>query len=56
MLDSVAAYVGSWRFVILMTLLLIVWIIWNSIPFLARIPPTLRLYILLNLCLSFLAG
>ena len=52
--DSVAAYVGSWRFVILMTALLIVWLIWNSIPLLPRFDPAP--FILLNLCLSFLAG
>ena len=52
--DSVAAYVGSWRFVILMTILLIVWIIWNSIPFLPHFDAAP--FILLNLCLSFLAG
>jgi uncharacterized membrane protein len=52
--DSVAAYVGSWRFVILMTGLLIVWLIWNSIPFLPHFDPAP--FILLNLCLSFLAG
>jgi uncharacterized membrane protein len=52
--DSVAAYVGSWRFVILMTVLLIVWIVWNSISFLPHFDPPP--FILLNLCLSFLAG
>jgi len=52
--DSVASYVGSWRFVILMTSLLIVWLIWNSISFLPHFDPAP--FILLNLCLSFLAG
>jgi len=52
--DSVAAYVGSWRFVILMTGLLIIWLIWNSIPSLPHFDPAP--FILLNLCLSFLAG
>ena len=52
--DSVAAYVGSWRFVILMTALLVVWLVWNSIPFLPHFDPAP--FILLNLCLSFLAG
>ncbi len=52
--DSVAAYVGSWRFVILMTVLLVVWLVWNSIPFLPHFDPAP--FILLNLCLSFLAG
>ncbi|HEX3643368.1 MAG TPA: DUF1003 domain-containing protein [Ktedonobacteraceae bacterium] len=52
--DSVASYVGSWRFVILMTSLLIVWLVWNSISFLPHFDPAP--FILLNLCLSFLAG
>ncbi len=52
--DSVAAYVGSWRFVILMTVLLVVWLVWNNIPFLPHFDPAP--FILLNLCLSFLAG
>src|SRR5712672_2951636 len=52
--DSVASYVGSWRFVILMTGLLIAWLAWNSIPFLPHFDPAP--FILLNLCLSFIAG
>jgi uncharacterized membrane protein len=52
--DSVASYVGSWRFVLLMTGLLIAWIAWNSISFLPHFDPAP--FILLNLCLSFLAG
>ncbi len=53
--DNVASFVGSWPFVILMTSFLALWIIvnivgifglrWDAYPF-----------ILLNLCLSFLAG
>ncbi len=52
--DNVAAYVGSWRFVIVMSTLLAGWIIWNSLPFLPHFD--LFPFILLNLLLSFIAG
>jgi uncharacterized membrane protein len=52
--DIVAAYVGSWRFVLLMTGLLIAWIVWNTIPLLPHFDPAP--FILCNLCLSFIAG
>jgi Predicted membrane protein len=52
--DGVASYVGSWRFVLSMTAMLAIWIIWNSISFLPHFDSAP--FILLNLCLSFISG
>jgi uncharacterized membrane protein len=52
--DSVAATVGSWRFIIIQSILLLLWLVLNSIAWAYRwdIYP----FILLNLALSFQAA
>lgn len=53
--DHIASFVGSWRFVLGMTLLLVVWMIVNVVAlFKLHFDP--YPFILLNLCMSFLAG
>jgi uncharacterized membrane protein len=52
--DTVAAFVGSWSFVAIMTVLMIGWIVWNVTPVLPHFDPPQ--FVLLNLCLSFIAG
>jgi uncharacterized membrane protein len=53
--DRIAAFGGSWRFIVYFAIFLAVWILWNTLPF-TRVhfdgPP----FILLNLCLSFIAA
>lgn len=54
MSDKVANLYGSWKFIIAQTLIMIVWIIWNSVdglPHWDEAP-----YSQLNLILSFIAG
>jgi uncharacterized membrane protein len=54
--DKIAQFGGSWRFIIWFACFLAAWIIWNSISITKAwhfdAPP----YILLNLCLSFIAA
>lgn len=54
--DYIARFGGSWRFIMLFGIFLILWIVWNVIaitgPFKFDKPP----FILLNLCLSFIAA
>jgi uncharacterized membrane protein len=54
--DKMAKFGGSWKFIISFALFLTVWIIWNTIAFTSHLhfddPP----FILLNLCLSFIAA
>lgn len=53
--DRIAAFGGSWNFIILFAIFLVVWILWNSIPFIkSHFDP--HPFILLNLCLSFIAA
>lgn len=52
--DRVAACMGSMGFVIVQTVILAAWIIWNSVPLLPHFDAAP--FILLNLCLSFQAG
>jgi len=54
--DKIAQFGGSWRFIIWFACFLVGWIIWNSL-FITKgmhfdVPP----FILLNLCLSFIAA
>ena len=53
--DKVAAFGGSWKFIISFSVVMIVWVIINSI-LLAEQPFDPYPYILLNLCLSMLAA
>ncbi|QHW34733.1 DUF1003 domain-containing protein [Paenibacillus rhizovicinus] len=54
--DGIAKFGGSWMFIGWFGALLAVWMVWNTLPFLTAVhfdePP----FILLNLCLSFLAA
>ncbi|MBA2938631.1 DUF1003 domain-containing protein [Paenibacillus sp. CGMCC 1.16610] len=54
--DSIAKFGGSWTFIGCFGAVLVVWMIWNTLPFIKPLhfdePP----FILLNLCLSFLAA
>ncbi|MDQ0200130.1 DUF1003 domain-containing protein [Neobacillus ginsengisoli] len=54
--DRIAEFGGSWKFIIWFGVFLAVWIAWNTIVFTKQIhfdePP----FILLNLCLSFIAA
>jgi uncharacterized membrane protein len=52
--DTVAKVVGSWRFVIIQSTILILWLLWNSLTKQAQFDP--YPYILLNLVLSFQAA
>lgn len=53
--DRIAAFGGSWKFIIIFAIFLAVWILWNSLPFLnPHFDP--HPFILLNLCLSFIAA
>jgi len=54
--DRMAAFGGSWTFIIIFAVLLVSWMVWNAAPGTRRFhfdPPP---FILLNLCLSFLAA
>ncbi|WP_258171359.1 DUF1003 domain-containing protein [Paenibacillus sp. R14(2021)] len=54
--DHIAKFGGSWTFIGYFCALLAAWMVWNTIPFIKSAhfdePP----FILLNLCLSFLAA
>ncbi|OWA33162.1 hypothetical protein B9G55_23625 [Saccharibacillus sp. O16] len=53
--DRMAAFGGSWAFIVYFAIFLVVWVGWNSTPFTRSHfdePP----FILLNLCLSFIAA
>lgn len=52
--DKVASTVGSWRFIIIMSILLLAWLILNSVAWINRWDP--YPFILLNLALSFQAA
>ena len=53
--DRIASFGGSWKFIIIFSVFLFVWIVWNSLPFLyPHFDP--HPFILLNLCLSFIAA
>ena len=52
--DAIAANVGAWRFVLIQSAVLIIWIVGNSIPWFPHWDA--EPYILLNLMLSFQAA
>src|SRR6266852_9347934 len=52
--DKVASNVGSWRFIIIMSMLLLAWLVLNSIAWINHWDP--YPFILLNLTLSFQAA
>lgn len=53
--DQIAAFGGSWKFIIIFSTFLAVWILWNSLPFIYPHFDS-HPFILLNLCLSFIAA
>jgi uncharacterized membrane protein len=52
--DRIAAFGGSWRFIVLFALFLLIWIGWNVLPFTPHFDQAP--FILLNLMLSFIAA
>jgi uncharacterized membrane protein len=52
--DRIAAFGGSWTFIIFFGLFLLLWIVWNLLPFTTHFDA--HPFILLNLCLSFVAA
>jgi uncharacterized membrane protein len=54
--DRIAAFGGSWRFIILFAIVLAAWILWNTLPLTGRFRFDPMPYILLNLFLSFVAA
>ena len=53
--DRIAAFGGSWKFIIYFASFLFVWIVWNTLSF-TRFHFDKPPFILLNLCLSFIAA
>ncbi len=54
--DTIAQWGGSWKFIFLFSILLIVWIVINSLTYFEVISWDKYPYILLNLLLSFVAA
>lgn len=52
--DKIASFGGSWRFILYFAFFLLLWIVWNALPFTVHFDPSP--FILLNLCLSFIAA
>ena len=53
--DNIASFGGSWKFIIIFAVFLLIWILWNALPFISsHFDP--QPFILLNLCLSFVAA
>jgi len=53
--DTIAAFGGSWKFIILFSSFLAIWLLWNTLPF-TPLHFDQGPYILLNLCLSFITA
>lgn len=54
--DKVAFFAGSWKFIIIFSLFLILWMVWNSIGLTKAAHFDVAPFILLNLILSFTAA
>ncbi|GMA56392.1 putative membrane protein [Alicyclobacillus sacchari] len=54
--DRIASFGGSWTFLMIFGGILAAWMVWNTIPFTARYHFDKPPFILLNLCLSFIAA
>lgn len=54
--DNIARFGGSWTFITVFGVFLICWMIWNSLPYTKPFHFDEQPFILLNLCLSFLAA
>lgn len=56
MADRIASFGGSWTFIASFGVILAVWIIWNTLSWTSPLHFDRRPFILLNLCLSFIAA
>ena len=54
--DKVALFAGSWKFIIIFSMFLILWMIWNSLSLTMAAHFDVAPFILLNLILSFTAA
>lgn len=54
--DKIAAFGGSWTFIVIFSVILALWIMWNTIRLTAPLHFDKPPFILLNLCLSFIAA
>lgn len=54
--DKIATFGGSWRFILIFALFLLIWTVWNSLKFTSKWHFDPVPFILLNLCLSFIAA
>lgn len=54
--DNIAAFGGSWAFITIFAVILALWIIWNTLAFTTKLHFDKPPFILLNLCLSFIAA
>ena len=54
--DRIASFGGSWRFILIFSGLLTAWILWNTAPAMKALQFDPAPFILLNLCLSFVAA
>lgn len=54
--DKIAHFGGSWKFILWFSFLLTTWILWNSLKFTRGMHFDSPPFILLNLCLSFIAA
>ncbi len=52
--DRISNFGGSWKFILLFSVFLVIWMIWNSVSFTRHFDS--RPFILLNLILSFIAA
>ncbi|WKB37320.1 DUF1003 domain-containing protein [Terrilactibacillus sp. S3-3] len=54
--DRIAQFGGSWRFIIIFAVFLFIWMVWNMVALTSGMHFDRPPFILLNLCLSFLAA
>ena len=54
--DKVAFFAGSWKFIIIFSVFLILWMLWNSLTLTKALHFDVAPFILLNLILSFTAA
>jgi len=53
--DKIASFGGSWKFIVIFSLFLLYWMLWNTLPMISsHFDP--HPFNLLNLCLSFVAA
>jgi len=54
--DKVALFAGSWKFIIIFSVFLVLWMVWNSLTLTNALHFDVAPFILLNLILSFTAA